>query len=179
MLIDAVPALLVVAAVGRRAGRDPVAARQARRLRRDCGLPPAPADRLAGQLVAPVTYQRRYCLVGAGPAGLLMARALVAEGVPFDWFERHSDVGGIWDMDSPGTPMYESAHFISSKYTSGFFGYPMPADYPDYPSWRQIRDYIKGFARQYGLDDLVTLSVAVTQRHPAARRPLGGNPFHR
>lgn len=113
-----------------------------------------------------VTYTRRYCLVGAGPAGLVMARALIAEGVPFDWFERHSDVGGIWDIDNPGTPMYDSAHFISSKYTSAFVGYPMPADYPDYPSWRQIRDYIRDFARDHGLYDHVTLGVAVTRAQP-------------
>jgi len=113
-----------------------------------------------------VPYARRYCLVGAGPAGLVMGRALIAEGVPFDWFERHTEVGGIWDMDNPGSPMYDTAHFISSKYTSGFVGYPMPADYPDYPSWWQIRDYIRAFAREYGLDDHVTLGVAVTDARP-------------
>jgi len=113
-----------------------------------------------------VAYSRRYCLVGAGPAGLVMARALIAEGVPFDWYERHTDVGGIWDMDNPGSPMYESAHFISSKYTSAFVGYPMPADYPDYPSWRLIRDYIRAFAREFGLYDHVTLGVGVTSAEP-------------
>jgi amino acid transporter len=113
-----------------------------------------------------VAYSRRYCLIGAGPAGLVMARALIAEGVPFDWFERHADVGGIWDIDNPGSPMYESAHFISSKYTSGFIGYPMPEDFPDYPSWRQIRDYIRAFARDFGLYDHVTLGVAVTHAQP-------------
>jgi cation diffusion facilitator CzcD-associated flavoprotein CzcO len=114
----------------------------------------------------PVLYDRRYCLVGAGPAGLVMARALLAEGVPFDWFERHTDVGGIWDMDNPGSPVYESAHFISSKYTSAFVGFPMPDDYPDYPSWRQIRDYIRAFAREYGLYDHVHLGIAVTHAEP-------------
>ena len=113
-----------------------------------------------------ITYTRRYCLVGAGPAGLIMARALMAEGVPFDWFEKQDDVGGIWTMDSPDSPMYESAHFISSKYTSGFVGYPMPADLPDYPSWDEIRDYIRAFARDFGLYDRVTLGVAVTRAEP-------------
>jgi len=114
----------------------------------------------------PVQYRRRYCLVGAGPAGLVMARALLAEGVPFDWFERHTDVGGIWDMDNPGSPMYESAHFISSKYTSAFVGFPMPDDYPDYPSWRQIRDYIRAFAREFGLYDHVSLGISVRHAEP-------------
>lgn len=115
-----------------------------------------------------VTYARRYCLVGAGPAGLVMARALTAEGVAFDWFERHDDVGGTWDMGNPGTPMYSSVHFTSSKYTSGFVGYPMPRHYPDYPSWRQVRDYIPGFARAYGRYDHVTLGVAVARAEPVS-----------
>ena len=108
-----------------------------------------------------VDYTTRYCLVGGGPASMVMARALIAEGVPFDWFERHNDLGGIWDIDNPGSPMYESAHFISSKYTSGFYGYPMPANYPDYPGWRQIKDYVQGFAARYGLYGRATLGMAV------------------
>jgi amino acid transporter len=111
-------------------------------------------------------YTRRYCLVGAGPSGLIMARALIAEGVPFDWFEKHTDVGGIWDMDNTGSPIYRSAHFISSKYTSGFYGYPMPEDYPDYPVWWQIRDYIRGFADAFDLRRHVTFGVAVEQAQP-------------
>ena len=113
-----------------------------------------------------VQYTRRYCIVGAGPAGMIMARALIAEGVPFDWFEKQDDVGGIWDMANPGSPMYSSAHFISSKYLSGFVGYPMPDDYPDYPSWSQIRDYVRAFARDFGLYDHVTLGVGVTSAEP-------------
>ena len=116
----------------------------------------------------PVTYKEKYCLVGAGPAGLVMARALIKEGVPFDWFEKHNDVSGIWDMENSGTPMYESAHFISSKYTSGFYGFPMPKTYPDYPSWDQIRDYIKDFADKFDLKKRVTFGVSVAQSEPMA-----------
>lgn len=108
-----------------------------------------------------INYAKEYCLVGAGPAGLVMARALTNEGVNFHWYERHQDVGGIWDIENPGSPMYESAHFISSKYTSGFVGYPMPADYPDYPTWKQIRDYIRNFAKEFGLSEKVQLNVSV------------------
>ena len=121
----------------------------------------------AADIVAPaVNYNKKYCLVGAGPAGLVMARALIKEGVPFDWYERHSDVGGVWDMDNHGTPMYESAHFISSKYTSGFYGFPMPSNYPDYPSWHQILDYIRGFADAYNLKSRVNFGVSVVQALP-------------
>lgn len=113
-----------------------------------------------------VGYTRKYVIVGGGPASMIMARALIKEGVPFEWFERHSDFGGIWDLDNPGTPMYESAHFISSKYTSGFYGEPMPADFPDYPTWRQIRDYIRKFGRDWGLYERITFNTAVERAEP-------------
>lgn len=124
--------------------------------------------RASGERAAPrpKTYEKRYCIVGAGPAGLVAARAFKLEGVPYDQFERHSDVGGIWDIDNPGSSMYESAHFISSKYTSGFFGYPMPAAFPDYPDHRQILSYVRGFADAFDLRRGVTLNCAVTRAEP-------------
>jgi cation diffusion facilitator CzcD-associated flavoprotein CzcO len=111
----------------------------------------------------------KVCVVGAGPSGLIMARQLLRAGVPFDLYEKHTDVGGIWDPENPGSPVYDSAHFISSKHTSYFYGYPMPDSYPDYPSWRQLRDYIRSFARAYGLYDHITFGTAVQ-----AARPAGG-----
>jgi len=73
----------------------------------------------------------RYCIIGAGAAGLAQARAFKQAGVPFDVIERHEDVGGLWDLENPGTPMYASCHLISSKRLSGFTGFPMPRDFPD------------------------------------------------
>ena len=114
------------------------------------------------------TYTRRYCVVGAGPSGMIMARNLLREGVPFDWYERNPDFGGIWDPDHAGSPMYDSCHFISSKYTSGFYGAPMPSHLPDYPGWREIRDYIRDFGRQYDLYRHVRFGTEVTSAEPMA-----------
>jgi NADPH-dependent glutamate synthase beta subunit-like oxidoreductase len=52
------------------------------------------------------------CVIGAGPAGLAVARALAERNLPYTHLERHTGPGGIWDIDNPGSPMYESAHFI-------------------------------------------------------------------
>jgi amino acid transporter len=114
----------------------------------------------------PRAYDGRVCIVGAGPAGLVAARAFKLEGVPYDQFERHTDVGGIWDIDNPGSSMYESAHFISSKYTSGFFGLPMPEAFPDYPDHRQILSYVKSFADAFGLRQDIALGDGVARAEP-------------
>lgn len=114
----------------------------------------------------PIDYKGRYCIIGAGPSGLLAARAFKLAGIPYDQFERHEDVGGIWDIDSPGSPMYDSAHFISSKYTSGFFGLPMPAEFPDYPDHRQILAYIRDFTDAFGLREQIRFGVAVEHAEP-------------
>lgn len=104
----------------------------------------------------------RVCVVGAGPGGLAMARALKRLGIAYDQFERHSDVGGIWDQANPGSPMYDSAHMISSRTLSGFVGFPMPESFPDYPSHRQIVAYLRDFADRYGLRDRIRFNVEVT-----------------
>lgn len=105
--------------------------------------------------------QPEICIIGAGPAGLAMARACQVLGIGYDQIEAHSDVGGIWDIDQPGTPMYESAHFISSKSMSGFDGFPMPTNYPDYPSHRQILAYIRAFSDLWSLKDHIRFSTRV------------------
>jgi hypothetical protein len=42
----------------------------------------------------------------------------------------------------------------------------MPADYPDYPSWRQVRDYIHAFADAEGLRPLITFDTSVDAATP-------------
>ncbi len=101
------------------------------------------------------------CVIGAGPAGLAVARALAERGLPYTHVERHSAAGGIWDIDNPGSPMYSSAHFISSRTQSGFGGFPMPHHFPDYPSHRQVLSYLRSFADAYGLTDRIEFGVEV------------------
>lgn len=106
-------------------------------------------------------------VIGAGPAGLATAQAFAAAGQPFEIVERHTDVGGIWDLENPGTPMYESAHFISSKTRSGFIDFPMPDHYPDYPGRAQILDYIRAYADHTKLRGAVRFGTEVVAAIPA------------
>lgn len=111
------------------------------------------------------------CVIGAGPCGLVAAAALKARGIPFEIVDAGRQPGGIWDIDRDATPMYESAHFISSRQLSSFPGFPMPESYPDYPRHDLIFDYIRAYSKHHGLDGQITFGVRVES---AVRRPGGG-----
>jgi len=92
-----------------------------------------------------------YCVIGAGVAGLAAARQLKAGSIPFEVIERERDVGGLWDATLAQSPVYQSAHLISSKPLTQFPDFPMPGDYPDYPSHAQALEYLRAYAREFGL----------------------------
>ncbi|MDF1803378.1 flavin-containing monooxygenase [Thalassovita sp.] len=93
----------------------------------------------------------RYALIGAGPMGLAMAKVLHQMDIPFQGFELHSDVGGLWDIDAPRSTMYETAHLISSKRMTEFTDVPMADDVAEYPSHRDVLDYFHQVADQFDL----------------------------
>jgi cation diffusion facilitator CzcD-associated flavoprotein CzcO len=111
------------------------------------------------------------CNIGAGPCGLLAAAALQKRGVPFEIVDAGRQPGGIWDIEREATPMYDSAHFISSRQRSGFPGFPMPETYPDYPRHDKILEYIQACARHHDLERQITFGVRVES---AVRREGGG-----
>ena len=108
----------------------------------------------------------KYLIVGAGPMGLVVARAFQRAGIDFEMVERHRDVGGIWDIENPGSPMYETCHFITSKKLGGFVDYPMPEDYPTYPSWRLVLQYIRQMAKDYNIYPNIRFNLSVTRAEP-------------
>lgn len=92
-----------------------------------------------------------YAIIGAGPMGLSMARNLQKVGLPFVGFEIHSDVGGLWDIDSPTSTMYESAHLISSKRMTEFAEFPMGDDVATYPHHSELKKYFRDYASRFDL----------------------------
>jgi cation diffusion facilitator CzcD-associated flavoprotein CzcO len=107
--------------------------------------------------------QGRYCLIGAGAAGLGALQVFLDEGVSVDCFERSDRIAGHWHTD------YECLHLITPRDSSGFAGFPMPAEYPLFPSRDQMREYILSFAAHHGLRAHIRFETEVTHAQPAGR----------
>jgi len=109
-----------------------------------------------------------FAIVGAGPAGLVAARAFRRYGLDVEILERWDKPGGLWNIEQPGSPLYETCNFICSRDFGGFIGFPMPKDYPIYPRWDQIRDYVHDFARHIGADELTRYGADVAEARPVS-----------
>jgi cation diffusion facilitator CzcD-associated flavoprotein CzcO len=110
---------------------------------------------------------KRYCVIGAGPSGLAVVKRLAEAGIPFDCFERSDDVGGNWYYGKPGSSVYASTHLISSKRLTEFVDFPMPDEFPAYPHHSQAWEYLRSYARNFGLYERITFSVGVERAQPA------------
>lgn len=107
----------------------------------------------------------RVAIIGAGPSGLAVARALQRVGITAEGFEASHGVGGLWDIDNPRSTMYESAHLISSRTTTEFTEFPM-ASRIDYPGHRELLDYFRAYATRFGLEQLFRFRTRVTRLDP-------------
>ncbi len=102
-----------------------------------------------------------FLIIGAGPCGLSHAKALKDAEIEYEQVEADDEVGGNWYH---GT--YRTAHIISSKRTTEFTDFPMPADYPDFPSQRQMGDYYKLYADTFDLRRHIEFRTRVVAVRP-------------
>jgi hypothetical protein len=106
-------------------------------------------------------YSDKFLIIGAGPCGLGVAKALKEAGISYTQAEADDNVGGNWYHG-----VYESAHIISSRKTTEYADFPMPADYPDFPSQKQMGDYYALYADTFGLRENIEFNTKVVMCLP-------------
>jgi cation diffusion facilitator CzcD-associated flavoprotein CzcO len=111
-------------------------------------------------------------VIGAGPCGLAALKNLLQAGCrDVVCYEESSGIGGNWAFtdDPHRASVHECTHIISSRRMSSFDDFPMPEDYPDFPSHRQLLEYFIDYARAFRLEPHIRLGSHV------ARCTLGGD----
>jgi thioredoxin reductase len=116
-----------------------------------------------------VAKVEKVCIIGAGSSGLTACQVLGARGIPFDCFEKGSMIGGNWryENDNGTSSAYRSLHINSARKLMSYKAFPMPADYPDYPSHYQVAKYFDDYARRFGLAERITFRTEVVAAEPS------------
>ncbi len=86
-------------------------------------------------------------MVGAGPAGLTALVALDRAGIDTTCFEKGDRPGGLWAYGAPLSGAYRSLHLNTSRERTQLASFPMPSEWPDYPSHEHIGEYFAAVRR--------------------------------
>ncbi|AXR67623.1 flavin-containing monooxygenase [Leptospira mayottensis] len=92
------------------------------------------------------------CVIGAGPSGISVCKALKDKEISFDCYEAGSEVGGNWrfNNDNKMSNIY-SLHTSTHKDKMEYNDYLMPPTYTDYPRHQKISEYFINYVNHFGL----------------------------
>ncbi len=105
----------------------------------------------------------RIAIIGAGCSGITALKNCLAKGLDVTCFDANTDLGGNWIYSSEPShsSVCETTHIISSKKLSAYLDFPMPKDYPDYPSHEQVLAYFRSYADHFQLRDHIQFNTRV------------------
>src|SRR5919106_4148727 len=103
----------------------------------------------------------KVCIIGAGSSGLAAAKTFKERGIPFDCLEREADIGGLWNEETGTGVVYDTAYLVSSRKYTGFDDYPIPEEYPTYPSHRETLAYLRAYAMNFDILDRIEFNANV------------------
>jgi dimethylaniline monooxygenase (N-oxide forming) len=120
-------------------------------------------------MTLPVTQQYDVIIIGGGWSGLMAAKYCLAEGLRTVVLEGRDSPGGVWSYteDARHGGVMKTTHTTSSRCVMEISDFPMPADYPAFPSHEQIRAYLDAYCARFGLIDHIRFGRPVTR---ASRR---------
>src|SRR5580692_1262581 len=108
---------------------------------------------------------KKVAIIGAGCSGISACQVLEDRGIPFDCFEKGSDIGGLWryENDNALASAYHCLHTNTSRETTRYASYPMPEDYPDFPHHTQILAYLEDYVEHFGFREKIRFRTEVTR----------------
>ena len=105
----------------------------------------------------------KIAIIGAGPSGITALKNLITNGFNATCFEMNDQIGGNWVyQDKTGhSSVFKTTHIISSKKFSEYTDFPMPEDYPDYPSGAELLAYFNSYVEKYNLKKFIKFNTNV------------------
>ena len=105
----------------------------------------------------------RACVIGAGSAGITIAKALYEARVPFDCFEMGPVVGGNWVFENPNgqSACYRNLEMNTSFPRFAYSDFPGPIGEDSYPMHWEVREYFEDYVDHFGIRDTITFETKV------------------
>ena len=100
---------------------------------------------------------RRVCVIGAGISGLVAAKVLRGRGYDVAVVEKGGDLGGVWDP----ARSYPGVQTQTPRDLYCFSDFPMPSEYPEWPSGAQMHAYLGAYAQRFGLRPCIRFRTEV------------------
>jgi glycine/D-amino acid oxidase-like deaminating enzyme len=102
-------------------------------------------------------------IIGAGVAGLVTAKVLMQAGHGVVVYDKAPDIGGVWSR----TRRYPGLTTQSPKAQYSLSDFPMPKDFPEWPTGAQVQEYLAAYAAEFGVDRVLRLGTQVTSVQPS------------
>lgn len=101
-------------------------------------------------------------VIGAGIAGLCTAKTLMALGYDVDVYEKEPDLGGVWSASR----RYPGLTTQNPRETYCFSDWPMPEDYPEWPTGAQMQAYLQSYADNFNVMPQIHFNHMIDQALP-------------
>ncbi len=105
----------------------------------------------------------KVCIVGAGSSGIVCCKVFRENGISYDCFEASDRIGGMWVFKNTNgmSSAYRSLHINTSRKRMEYQDFPMPEDYPAFPSHFEIAKYFDAYVDHFGLRETITFRTKV------------------
>lgn len=104
--------------------------------------------------------ERRVVIIGAGISGLLACKYAIEKGFNPVVFEAESSVGGVWLTHTIKSTKLQNTR---PGYRFSDFDWPSPPEGDDgFPVHTEVLEYVKAYARNFGLFPHIRLNCRVT-----------------
>jgi dimethylaniline monooxygenase (N-oxide forming) len=102
-------------------------------------------------------------ILGAGWSGLMACKYSLAEGLTTAVLESRDTIGGVWAFTDSATcgSVMTTTETTSSRCVTEISDFPMPDDYPEFPSHRQILEYLESYCARFDLRRHIRLNQQV------------------
>ncbi|MGD9710927.1 MAG: flavin-containing monooxygenase [Thermomicrobiales bacterium] len=104
----------------------------------------------------------KLAIIGAGIAGLCTAKALIRLGYRVTVFEKEAGIGGVWFASR----RYPGLTTQNPRETYAYSDWPMPDDYPEWPSGAQMQAYLESYADHFGVTPHICFNTEVVLARP-------------